>query len=172
MAIELRKLPHGLRLPWVHMIDALEGGPVHELKVTMGQVVKQIYALDAPMWIADEALAKCALRREIWEQGISLAARAGLSACEQFRAVLVARGGITYAARFAEATRRPLTREEILRLGHNNSANYYGCEVEKFLALAAKTPDVTELDLRRLRKQLPESEYVDGSPSNDKLHTR
>lgn len=158
--IEQNIVPALLRGKWNQFVEATH---IHALRIWGWEVVKEIHKFHATdRALVDLCLLKCAARALVLsEQGMTLAMLASLDVRNVFRRRLVDGGLFLEAMRLAGMAGEPLTRDEVVALGHRHVGSFDTEEVERFLVAALRTEGMSELDLRRLSKQFDvEMEHI------------
>jgi len=130
---------------------------IPELNTAMGSIIRKLlHDPSSSTETIDAALFECAVRPVLFDRGMSIVMSASPYVRDVFRRRLVECGALVQAMCLAKLTRQPLSRDEIVTLGHQHvDADVIARgEAEEFFHCAEKTEGITELDLRRLHKQL------------------
>lgn len=149
---EIDIVPKTLRGVWGQFAEATT---IHPLRIWGWEVVKAIHKHhSSDRAFVDLVLLKCAVRpRMLSEHGMTIVMHASPEARDVFRARLVKSGMFLEAMRLSEMMRCPLTRAEVVALGHTHTKNPDSRDIERFIVYAMRTEGMQELDLRRIYKQ-------------------
>ncbi|MEK7118000.1 MAG: hypothetical protein AAB869_00125 [Patescibacteria group bacterium] len=144
-------LSFGLEDLWVRFKAAEK---VVDRQNIMGEIIKRLLIDGITQKAIDVALVECTARQPLFELGMSIVMAADRELREAFRRRLVEYGAAFQVRRLARLMERPLSRDEVVMLGNRYTGGLvFPEEISRFLSEAETIVGITELDLRRLRKQ-------------------
>jgi len=126
-----------------------------ELRDALWEIIRKVLVdLSTDQVAIDTILYECAAQPVLFELGISVAMHASEYVREAFRRRLVECGAAFETIRLVKLMDRPLSRDEMVMLGNRCAGGIVQEEVLLVLVYARGIEGITELDLRRLEKQL------------------
>lgn len=136
---------------------ALENTDLEQKKLAFLALQKYFFAHGASQDAIDLVLIACTLSDDIRSLGKDIAQLASIDVQRSYRRKLIACGDCASLLALVKLTLSPLTRDEMVKLGHQievHGVRVIMYDAIKLLITAKDTPEMNELDCRRLELQL------------------